>query len=91
MPDALGHPMPELSDLEVRGRAAAMQLDAILDQLIEGFEHLRAKDRAEGATDDEPTLGGLLMVIAEGVPSKQVQPLLALAIRRLAEVPDASS
>lgn len=77
--------MAELSDLEVLGRAAAMELDATLDRLIEGFEFLRAKDRAAGATDDEPALGGLLMVMDKAVPSKRLPALLALAIRRLVD------
>lgn len=78
MPDAL-------SDFEVRGRAAAMQLDAILDDLITVFERLGVHDRAKGATDDEATLGGLLMVLDTAVPTKQLRPLLALAVRRLVD------
>lgn len=81
MPDAL-------SDLEVHGRAAAMELESILDQLIEGFELIRTKDRAAGATDDDATLGGLLMVIDAGVPPPQQRPLLALAVRRLVDGKD---
>lgn len=74
----------QLSDLDVKAHANLQALNELLDTLLGGFRELKEHDDAGGATNDEGALGGLLFVIDEGIPAKQVRLLLALAVQRIA-------